>query len=168
MLLERRWTWVCDDQEQPPGLLRGAGASEDRDERVRSCQPGNRRDRQDVPYDLRQGPGGGDRPGRQAHQDWAGSTTVEERSALLRRIGELHLEQRERLGEIIVREMGKPIGQATAEVDFSAAIYEFYAGNAAKLLADEPIELLGEEGSAFVRRSSLGVLPRSRREPARK
>jgi succinate-semialdehyde dehydrogenase/glutarate-semialdehyde dehydrogenase len=80
----------------------------------------------------------------------------------------LHLEQRERLGEIIVREMGKPIGQATAEVDFSAAIYEFYAGNAAKLLADEPIELLGEEGSAFVRRSSLGVLPRSRREPARK
>ena len=54
--------------------------------------------------------------------------------------------------------MGKPIEQAVGEVEFSAAIYEFYADNAEKLLADEPIELLDGEGSAFVRRSSVGVL----------
>ena len=54
--------------------------------------------------------------------------------------------------------MGKPIEQALGEVDFAAAIYEFYADNAEKLLADEPIELLAGEGSAVVRRSSLGVL----------
>jgi succinate-semialdehyde dehydrogenase/glutarate-semialdehyde dehydrogenase len=54
--------------------------------------------------------------------------------------------------------MGKPVRQARGEVAFSASIYEFYADNAEALMADEPIELLGGEGSAVVRRSSLGVL----------
>jgi succinate-semialdehyde dehydrogenase/glutarate-semialdehyde dehydrogenase len=54
--------------------------------------------------------------------------------------------------------MGKPVGQARGEVAFCASIYEFYADNAEALMADEPIELLGGEGSAVVRRSSLGVL----------
>ena len=49
--------------------------------------------------------------------------------------------------------MGKPIEQAQGEVEFSAAIYQYYADNAAKLLEDEPIELLEGEGSAFVRRT---------------
>ena len=50
--------------------------------------------------------------------------------------------------------MGKPIEQALGEVDFCAAIYEYYADNAEELLADEPIELLDGEGSAVIRRSS--------------
>jgi succinate-semialdehyde dehydrogenase/glutarate-semialdehyde dehydrogenase len=94
----------------------------------------------------------------QAHREWTASTTIGERAALIRRVGELHTEQRERLGEIIVREMGKPIEQATGEVEFSAAIYAFYADNAEALMADEPIQLLDGDGSAFVRRGSLGVL----------
>ena len=93
-----------------------------------------------------------------AHVAWGRETTVEERAAIIRRVGELHNERQQELGEIIVREMGKPIEQAVGEVEFSAAIYEFYADNAEKLLADEPIELLDGEGSAFVRRSSVGVL----------
>jgi succinate-semialdehyde dehydrogenase/glutarate-semialdehyde dehydrogenase len=93
-----------------------------------------------------------------ALREWSASTTVEERAALVRRVGELHAEQRQRLAEIIVREMGKPIEQALAELDFSAAIYEYYADNAPKLLADEPIELLDGEGSAFIRRSPYGVV----------
>ena len=93
-----------------------------------------------------------------AHRSWSRSSTVQERAQLIRRVGELHAEQREQLGEIIVREMGKPIEQAMGEVEFSAEIYEFYADNAEKLMADEPIELLDGEGSAFVRRSSVGVL----------
>jgi succinate-semialdehyde dehydrogenase / glutarate-semialdehyde dehydrogenase len=92
------------------------------------------------------------------HREWSRSTTVEERAALVARVGAIHSEQRERLGEIIVREMGKPIEQALGEVDFSAAIYQFYADNAASFLADEPIKLLEGDGSAFVRRSSVGVL----------
>jgi succinate-semialdehyde dehydrogenase/glutarate-semialdehyde dehydrogenase len=73
-------------------------------------------------------------------------------------VAELHTERRKELAEIIVAEMGKPVRQARGEVAFSASIYEFYADNAEALMADEPIELLGGEGSAVVRRSSLGVL----------
>jgi len=94
----------------------------------------------------------------QAHREWSTSATVAERASLLRRVGELHTERRKDLAEIIVAEMGKPIGQARGEVAFCASIYEFYADNAEALMADEPIELLGGEGSAVVRRSSLGVL----------
>jgi succinate-semialdehyde dehydrogenase/glutarate-semialdehyde dehydrogenase len=93
-----------------------------------------------------------------AHREWSSSTTVEERAALIRRVAELHNEHSRRLGEIIVREMGKPIEQAVGEVEFCVAIYEFYADNGPKLLADEPIDLLEGEGSAFVRRSSFGPL----------
>ncbi len=62
------------------------------------------------------------------------------------------------LAEIIVREMGKPMEQALGEVDFAAEIYGFYADNAEDLMADEPIELLGGEGTALVRRGPFGVL----------
>jgi succinate-semialdehyde dehydrogenase/glutarate-semialdehyde dehydrogenase len=93
-----------------------------------------------------------------AHDGWSKGKTVAERAALIRRVGELHDERKQELGEIISREMGKPIEQAVGEVEFSAAIYAYYADNAEALLADEPIELLEGEGSAFIRRSSLGVL----------
>jgi succinate-semialdehyde dehydrogenase/glutarate-semialdehyde dehydrogenase len=93
-----------------------------------------------------------------AHESWVGSSTVAERAALVRKVGELHVERRQELAEIIVREMGKPIEQALAELDFVGDIYGFYADNAEALMADEPIELLAGEGSAVVRRSSLGVL----------
>jgi len=93
-----------------------------------------------------------------AHRGWSRSTTVADRAALIRRVAELHTERRQELAEIIVREMGKPLGSALGEVDFSASIYEYYADNAERLLADTPIDLLEGEGRAFVRRSSLGVL----------
>jgi succinate-semialdehyde dehydrogenase/glutarate-semialdehyde dehydrogenase len=94
----------------------------------------------------------------ETHRTWSASTTVAERAALVRRVGELHEEKRQQLAEIIVREMGKPIEQALGEVDFCKAIYDFYADNAEALMADESIKLLEGEGSAFIRRSSLGVL----------
>ena len=93
-----------------------------------------------------------------AHRGWSRHSTVEERAALIRRVSELHLERRDELAEIIVREMGKPIEQALGEVDFSADIYAYYADNAVELMKDEPITLLAGEGSALIRRSSLGVL----------
>ena len=37
--------------------------------------------------------------------------------------------------------------RSLGEVDFSAAIYEYYADNAEKFLADEPIDLLDGEGA---------------------
>jgi succinate-semialdehyde dehydrogenase / glutarate-semialdehyde dehydrogenase len=93
-----------------------------------------------------------------AHAAWGRGTTVAERAAIIRRVGELHEERKQELGEIIVREMGKPIEQAVGEAEFAAAIYAYYADNAESLLADEPIELLDGEGSALIRRSSVGLL----------
>ncbi|OJX73023.1 NAD-dependent succinate-semialdehyde dehydrogenase [Leifsonia sp. 71-9] len=93
-----------------------------------------------------------------AYRGWSNSSTVEERAALIRRVGELHVERRQELADIIVREMGKPVEQALGEVDFAGAIYEYYADHAAEFLEDEPITLLDGEGTAVVRRSALGVL----------
>ena len=94
----------------------------------------------------------------EAHRTWSKSTTKEERAALVRRVSELHTERAQGLAEIIVREMGKPIEQALGEVGFAADIYAYYADNSPEFLKDEPIKLLGGEGSAVIRRSSLGVL----------
>ena len=93
-----------------------------------------------------------------AHLEWNRSSTVADRAEVLRAVGKLHADRRDSLAQIIVREMGKPIEQALGEVDFCVAIYDFYADNAEKLLADEPIDVLEGGGSALLRRSSLGVI----------
>ena len=93
-----------------------------------------------------------------AYKGWSKSSTVAERAALVHKVGDLHKERSQDLAEIIVREMGKPMEQAVGEVDFAGDIYNFYADNAESLMADEPIELLGGEGTALVRRSAFGVL----------
>src|SRR6476469_926214 len=94
----------------------------------------------------------------EASRTFPSSTSVAERAALVRKVGELHSERQQQLAEIIVREMGKPIEQALMEVEFAGMIYGFYADNAESLMADEPIELLGGEGTAIIRRSPFGVL----------
>ena len=94
----------------------------------------------------------------EAHKSWGMTTSVAERAALVRRVGELHVERKDELAKIIVREMGKPMEQAIGELDFVGDIYGFYADNAEALLEDEPIKLLAGDGSAVVRKSSLGVL----------
>ena len=95
--------------------------------------------------------------GAEAGSDWA-ATSVEDRAGAIRRVGEIHTEKRQELAEIIVREMGKPIEQALGEVDFAAAIYEYYADNGQSFMADEPITLLEGDGTAVVRRSAYGLL----------
>lgn len=93
-----------------------------------------------------------------AFGQWSKSSTVAERAALIRKVGQLHAERADELAKIIGREMGKPYDQAKGEAEFSAAIYEYYADNAEKFLADEPITLLEGDGSALIRRSAVGVL----------
>jgi len=95
---------------------------------------------------------------QKAYREWSKNSTVAQRAALVRKVAALHTERREQLAEIINREMGKPTDQALGEVDFSAAIYEYYADHAEKFLADESIELLDGAGSAIIRRGPVGVL----------
>jgi succinate-semialdehyde dehydrogenase / glutarate-semialdehyde dehydrogenase len=93
-----------------------------------------------------------------AYRTWTNSSTVAERAALIRKVGELHTERREELAQIIVREMGKPVEQALMEVDFCGEIYGFYADNAEEIMADEEVKHFGGEGTAIVRRSAFGPL----------
>jgi succinate-semialdehyde dehydrogenase/glutarate-semialdehyde dehydrogenase len=93
-----------------------------------------------------------------AFKEWSKNSTVATRAALIKKVAQLHTERREKLAEIINREMGKPVDQSLGEVDFSAAIYDYYADHAEKFLADEPIDLLDGGGSAVIRRGPVGVL----------
>jgi succinate-semialdehyde dehydrogenase/glutarate-semialdehyde dehydrogenase len=93
-----------------------------------------------------------------AFHEWSKNSTVAQRAALIKKVAQLHTERREKLAGIINREMGKPVDQSLGEVDFSAAIYDYYADHAEKFLADEPIDLLDGEGSAVIKRGPVGVL----------
>ncbi|MBM9459966.1 NAD-dependent succinate-semialdehyde dehydrogenase [Nocardioides sp. zg-536] len=94
----------------------------------------------------------------EAYARWGRTSSVAERAACLRRVAELHLERRAELAATMVEEMGKPLDDAEGEVDFSASIHAYYADNAERFLADEPIELSEGEGTALIRRAPLGVL----------
>ena len=89
---------------------------------------------------------GSDRPPSRSARSWCAASASCTR------------ERREQLAEITVREMGKPNEQALGEIDFCADIYGYYADNGPALMKDEPIKLLAGEGSAIIRRSSLGVI----------
>lgn len=94
-----------------------------------------------------------------AYRGWGRTSSIEERAEVIRKVANLHRDRRQELAETIVREMGKPIGDALGEVDFAADIYEYYADNAHEFLKDEVIDLVeGSEGTAIMRTSPLGVL----------
>ena len=92
-----------------------------------------------------------------SHEAWAAGS-IAERASVVRRIGQLHIERAQELGAIIVREMGKPLADAVGEVEFSGAIYDYYAENAERLLADQPIAMADGEGTACIRPSSVGTI----------
>ena len=73
------------------------------------------------------------------------------------RIAALFRERSEALAAILTTEMGKPIVQARGEVAICAAIFDYFADNAEKFLADEPLEIMGG-GEAWVRTEPIGVL----------
>src|SRR6476646_4189267 len=91
-----------------------------------------------------------------AYSSWSRTTTPAERARFVGRVAALVTERRQELADIVVREVGKPIAQAIGEVDFAAAIFQYYADNGPDHLGDEPIDVDG--GSAVVRKEGLGVL----------
>ncbi|MBY4039252.1 NAD-dependent succinate-semialdehyde dehydrogenase [Rhodococcus fascians] len=96
------------------------------------------------------------------HAHDAGSSwsdrAVEDRAEVLRRVARYHRDHLEDLATRAVREMGKPLAQARAEVEFSADIYDYYADNAAQFLAETPIALSQGPGSAVIRKRPIGVV----------
>jgi len=92
-----------------------------------------------------------------AFRQFSKKTSVAERARMMGRVAELHAERADELARIAVQEMGKPLAQAVGEVEFSAAIYQYFADNAEEFLKDEVIDN-PDGGKAFVRRQGVGVL----------
>lgn len=74
-----------------------------------------------------------------AFKNWK-ATTFTQRSALMRKCGQLLLANHREYAEIITLEMGKPITEAIGEVKKCATACEFYAENAERFLQDEVVE----------------------------
>ncbi len=91
-----------------------------------------------------------------AYGSWR-RTAVEDRTAILTRVAELYKERKDELASIITMEMGKPKGQAQAEVDLSASIYQYYADKGPQYMQDETIDAVGG-GEAVVRTEPIGSL----------
>jgi succinate-semialdehyde dehydrogenase/glutarate-semialdehyde dehydrogenase len=73
-----------------------------------------------------------------AFAEWR-AFSFDHRGELLRRVGELLLEQKADLSTLMVREMGKTIGGAEAEIEKCATACEYFANHAPRLLAAQEI-----------------------------
>ncbi|HXH14684.1 MAG TPA: NAD-dependent succinate-semialdehyde dehydrogenase [Sphingomonas sp.] len=83
-------------------------------------------------------------------------TSFAERAAIIAKAADLLHEQVDALARIMTREMGKRIGEARAEVEFSARIMRYYATNAERFLA--PAKLDPIVGEAHMESSPIGVI----------
>jgi succinate-semialdehyde dehydrogenase / glutarate-semialdehyde dehydrogenase len=84
-------------------------------------------------------------------------TPIDERARILRRVAQLYRDRAAELAAIITREMGKVTKGALGELQFVAAIYEYYADNGATLLRDQPLES-NVPGTAWVRKTPIGAI----------
>jgi succinate-semialdehyde dehydrogenase / glutarate-semialdehyde dehydrogenase len=90
-----------------------------------------------------------------AFGDWK-KTTYQERADLLHKIADLLRSKKEALAKLVTLEMGKLLAQAEGEILLSADIFDYYATNGAKFLADK--SLSPKYGKAFIRQSPIGVI----------
>ncbi|NEU68945.1 NAD-dependent succinate-semialdehyde dehydrogenase [Spirosoma agri] len=74
-----------------------------------------------------------------AFADWSALSLVD-RTNFLRDVGAYLVANKQRYGELITAEMGKPRQEAIAEVEKCATTCTFYADHAAAFLADQSIE----------------------------
>ncbi len=87
--------------------------------------------------------------------DWR-VMSFEERGAYFKKAAELLKKNSIKYGEIMSREMGKPVSSAVAEAEKCAWVCEFYAEKAAEFLANEYVET--GAGESYVQYDPLGVI----------
>jgi succinate-semialdehyde dehydrogenase/glutarate-semialdehyde dehydrogenase len=81
-------------------------------------------------------------------------TAFGERARKMRRAADRLEDDSDRWGELMTREMGKPLAQAKAEAEKCAWVCRYYAEHAAGFLADEPVETDAER--SFIAYQPLG------------
>jgi succinate-semialdehyde dehydrogenase/glutarate-semialdehyde dehydrogenase len=83
-------------------------------------------------------------------------TNYAERAKIVNKVAERLHEQADHFARIMTLEMGKRIGEAKGEVEFSADILAYYAKNAERFLADVPLHPVHGEG--HMESSPIGVV----------
>ncbi|HUJ16572.1 MAG TPA: NAD-dependent succinate-semialdehyde dehydrogenase [Nitrospirota bacterium] len=76
---------------------------------------------------------------REAFRSWR-DVAVADRASLVRRLGEHLRAEKRKYAEVITREMGKAIKESLAEIEKCAWLCDYYAENAARMLAPEEIK----------------------------
>ncbi len=84
------------------------------------------------------------------------TTRMEDRVALIGKLGEAIKEAKRNLAELATLEMGKPLSQAIAEVEKCAWLCSHYAENAGNYLEDQKIDTDADE--SWVAYEPLGVI----------
>ncbi len=90
-----------------------------------------------------------------AQPGWA-ARPVEERAELVRAVGAQLRKQGGDLAGLMTAEMGKPIGEARAEVEKSATACDYYAERGPGFLADRPVDTGAQR--SWVAHEPLGVI----------
>ncbi|HEY1848065.1 MAG TPA: aldehyde dehydrogenase family protein, partial [Opitutaceae bacterium] len=90
-----------------------------------------------------------------AARQWRGSTFAQ-RAAHLRAVARVLRARAPALAQLVVAEMGKPLGQAKAEIEKCATTCEFYAKHGPRFLAPE--RPTGAARNAEVRFEPLGTV----------
>ncbi|WP_299707569.1 NAD-dependent succinate-semialdehyde dehydrogenase [uncultured Pontibacter sp.] len=90
-----------------------------------------------------------------AFDNWK-RTSFEERAKHMLRCAEILEQDAEKYGRIITLEMGKPLKDATAEVQKCAKVCRYYADNAADFLKDE--EVVSGASRSLIAYEPLGVV----------
>jgi len=90
-----------------------------------------------------------------AYEIWRHKTYAE-RATIVAKAAKILHDKGNEFARIMTLEMGKRIGEARGEVDFSSRILTYYAENAEKFLA--PVKLSPTRGEAHMESSPIGVI----------
>jgi succinate-semialdehyde dehydrogenase / glutarate-semialdehyde dehydrogenase len=91
-----------------------------------------------------------------AYPAWR-ALTAKERGARVKRWGELMLENRDALAELMSREQGKPLAEARGEVGYAASFFEWFAEEAKRAYGDV-IPSPNPNAKIIVTREPVGVV----------
>src|SRR5436309_6162257 len=83
-------------------------------------------------------------------------TSFDERASCMRKAAAILDAECRELGRLMTLEMGKPIKAAVAEAEKCATACRYYADNAERFLADQPVQMEG--GESWVAFQPLGVV----------
>jgi succinate-semialdehyde dehydrogenase/glutarate-semialdehyde dehydrogenase len=67
-----------------------------------------------------------------AFEPWSGLAAIE-RARILRRSADLIRERKNEIGAVMTAEQGKPLAEATGEVEYAASFFEWFSGEAERL-----------------------------------